>query len=86
MKLDLIHQNNIQIELFSFPNSPARVTQPEACGLRHLALQVKDLDENISYLKSHNIPFEAVRIDEHTGQRFLFFKDPDGLPIELVEV
>ena len=22
MKLDLIHQNNIQIELFSFPNSP----------------------------------------------------------------
>jgi glyoxylase I family protein len=26
-----------------------------------------------------------VRIDEHTGQRFTFFADPDGLPLELYE-
>jgi len=26
-----------------------------------------------------------VRVDECTGKRFVFFADPDGLPIELYE-
>jgi glyoxylase I family protein len=28
---------------------------------------------------------ELVRVDEHTGKRFTFFADPDGLPLELYE-
>ena len=28
---------------------------------------------------------EPVRVDEHTGKRFTFFTDPDGLPLELYE-
>jgi glyoxylase I family protein len=28
---------------------------------------------------------ESVRTDEHTGKRFTFFADPDGLPLELYE-
>ena len=31
---------NAQIELFSFPDPPARTSRPEACGLRHLAFTV----------------------------------------------
>ena len=31
------------------------------------------------------IAVEDVRIDEYTGRRFVFFADPDGLPIELYE-
>jgi glyoxylase I family protein len=27
-----------------------------------------------------------LRVDEYTGQRFVFFADPDGLPLELYEV
>ena len=33
-----------EIELFGMPNPPARVTNPEACGLRHLAFRVADMD------------------------------------------
>ncbi len=36
-KLDLRLPDQTQIELFSFPNAPKRLSYPEACGLRHLA-------------------------------------------------
>lgn len=84
-KLDLQVGENAQIELFSFPQPPARVTSPEACGLRHLAFQVEDLDAAVADLTSKNIPTEPIRLDELTGKRFTFFKDPDGLPLELYE-
>ena len=84
-KLDLKVSETEQIELFSFPNPPARVNNPEACGLRHLAFEVNDIKESISQLAAKGIQFEYIRIDEITGKRFIFFKDPDGLPLELYE-
>ena len=45
------------VELFSFPNPPARPSYPD----------------------------EPIRTDEYTGKQFVFFSDPDGLPIELYE-
>jgi glyoxylase I family protein len=74
-----------QIELFSFPNPPARPSQPEAQGLRHLAFSVAALEPTIEHLQSHNIIVEPIRLDQHTGKRFTFFADPDGLPLELYE-
>lgn len=76
---------NAQIELFSFPNPPARVSRPEACGLRHLAFVVADLDEEVARLAGHGVELEPIRVDEFTGRRFTFFADPDGLPLELYE-
>jgi glyoxylase I family protein len=84
-KLDLALPGGAQLELFSFVDPPARVTRPEACGLRHLALAVGDLDAAIAALVAHGIAVEPIRIDELTACRFTFFADPDGLPIELVE-
>ena len=84
-KLDLLVGSGDHIELFSFPNPPKRLTRPEACGLRHLALEVDNIDESVDYLKSHNIEVENIRIDEITGKRFTFFPDPDGLPLEIYE-
>ena len=43
-KLDLAMPDGSQIELFSFVSPPARTSRPEACGLRHLAFRVRDLD------------------------------------------
>ncbi len=76
---------NAQIELFSFPAPPPRVSRPEACGLRHLSFSVADLDREIGRLEATGVACEPVRIDPHTGQRFTFFADPDGLPLELYE-
>jgi len=85
-KLDLRVVENAQIELFSFPTPPQRVNSPEACGLRHLAFAVEHLDATIANLNAKGIPTEPIRLDELTGKRFTFFKDPDGLPLELYEV
>ncbi len=74
-----------QIELFSFPNPPPRPSRPEACGLRHLAFAVRDLDAEVARLESHGVTCEPVRMDEYTDRRFTFFADPDGLPLELYE-
>lgn len=84
-KLDLAVPGGTQIELFSFPDPPVRPTRPEACGLRHLSLSVDDLDAWAAHLEGVGIAVEDIRVDEYTGQRFVFFPDPDGLPIELYE-
>jgi glyoxylase I family protein len=85
-KLDLAVPGGSQIELFSFPEPPERPSYPEACGLRHLAFSVSDLDHDAAELIERGIPVEPVRVDELTGKRFTFFADPDGLPIELYEI
>lgn len=84
-KLDLALHGQYVLELFSFPNPPARPTQPEACGLRHLAFAVDQLDAVVLQLQAQGISTEPVRVDAYTGKRFTFLQDPDGLPIELYE-
>ena len=84
-KLDLALPDGSQIELFSFPGAPARPSYPEAQGLRHLAFEVDDVQACKSEIESHGVAVEDVRVDEYTGRRFVFFADPDGLPLELYE-
>lgn len=84
-KLDLSVGDVYQIELFSFPDAPNRPSYPEARGLRHLAFEVDDIESAIKELAEKNIIAEPIRIDEITGKKFTFFKDPDELPIELYE-
>lgn len=84
-KADLALNGVYILELFSFPNPPARVSNPEACGLRHIACKVDNINEFIVYLRSKSITVEPIRTDELRGKQFTFFRDPDGLPIELYE-
>ena len=84
-KLDLKVGRKYQLELFSFPNPPQRVSSPEACGLRHLAFEVENVEEVAKRLAAQGIQIETIRVDEHTSKRFTFFHDPDNLPIEIYE-
>ena len=84
-KLDLALPDGGQIELFSFPGAPPRPSWPEACGLRHLCFAVTDIAECVRELEAKGVKVEPVRVDELTGQRYTFFADPDGLPLELYE-
>lgn len=84
-KLDLALNDDYIIELFSFPNPPARPSRPEAQGLRHLAFEVDNVEESIAYLEGKGINTEGVRIDDITGKKFTFFSDPDNLPLEFYE-
>ena len=85
-KLDLAIDDHYCIELFSFHDPPARLSRPEATGLRHLAFAVERLNEVVARLKAHGVVCEPIRTDEFTGRRFTFFTDPDGLPLELYEL
>ena len=85
-KLDLEVGNQYQVELFSFPDPQARLSRPEAAGLRHLAFEVDSIDEAVSHMHTAGVTVEPIRVDEFTGKRFTFFADPDGLPIEFYEV
>lgn len=84
-KLDL-RLGTAQLELFSFPSPPPRPSYPEACGLRHLAFAVTDIDHSVAALTAQGITCEPIRIDPLTQQRFTFFSDPDGTPLELYEI
>ena len=85
-KLDLAIGNEYIIELFSFPSPPPRPSQPESCGLRHLAFKVENVREAKTILEGKGVNVEPVRVDEFTGKEFTFFADPDGLPIEVYEM
>ncbi|GAB3265487.1 VOC family protein [Larkinella harenae] len=84
-KLDLALNGRYVIELFSFPSPPARPSRPEALGLRHLAFAVADVEKAKAALEAAGVAVEPIRVDEHTGRRFTFFSDPDGLPLEFYE-
>ena len=84
-KLDLAIGEHYVIELFSFPNPPARPSRPESCGLRHLAFSVESIEDKRNELISKGLNCEEIRIDEFTDKKFFFTFDPDDLPLEFYE-
>ncbi|MBV2165643.1 MAG: VOC family protein [Kaistella sp.] len=84
-KLDLGIGEHYVIELFSFPNPPARPSRPESCGLRHLAFSVKNVEEKRDELMKKGLVCEDIRVDEFTDRKFFFTQDPDALPLEFYE-
>ncbi|SDX26301.1 SMU1112c/YaeR family gloxylase I-like metalloprotein [Flavobacterium degerlachei] len=85
-KLDLALNGDYIVELFSFPNPSERPSRPEACGLRHLAFEVNDIEKTRDFLVQKDIASEEIRKDEFTSKRFFFIADPDGLPLEFYEI
>ena len=83
-KIDL-RLADCELELFIIKNAPKRPNYPEAAGLRHLAFFVESVDETVKELNMLGIETEPVRVDEVTGKKMTFFKDPDGLPLEIHE-
>jgi glyoxylase I family protein len=73
------------VELFSFPSPPPRLQWPEATGLRHLAFEVPDVPAALRELEALGVEHEGLRVDPHTQKEMAFFRDPDGLPIELYQ-
>ncbi|SUG49321.1 lyase [Salmonella enterica subsp. arizonae] len=54
-KGDLALNGQYVIELFSFPFPPARPSRPEACGLRHLAFSVENVENAVAHLEKHQV-------------------------------
>ena len=83
--LRMLRLGEITLELFIRPDAPRRVNNPEAMGLRHLAFRVEDAEAVAQWLNSRGVETEPIREDLVNGGKFTFFKDPDGLPLEIHE-
>lgn len=81
--LRMLRLGNVVIELFIHPNAPQRITEPEALGLRHLAFRVTDVAEARDWLNRRGIATEPICEDTANGGHYVFFRDPDGQPLEL---
>lgn len=83
-KLDL-RLGDCELEIFGKPEAPVRPSYPEACGLRHLAFHVRNIEKVVEALNQKGIETQDIRVDSYTGKKMTFFSDPDGLPLELHE-
>ena len=83
--LTMLQNGDVVLELFTKSDAPARLTQPEALGLRHLAFHVENVEEAAAWLNARGIETEPIRTDPINGGRMTFFRDPDDLPLELHE-
>ena len=83
--LRMLSLGETTLEVFIRPDAPQRVNNPEAMGLRHLAFRVEDAEAAAQWLHSRVIETEPVREDPYNGGKFTFFRDPDGLALELHE-
>ena len=84
-KIDLKINDTTELELFVVKGRSARVSNPEAYGLRHLAFHVESVADTVGELERKGIECEPIRTDTYTGKSMTFFRDPDGLPIEIHE-
>ena len=75
----------IVLELFISEKHPQRVSNPEAYGLRHLALRTENAEVARENLIAAGYDPEPIRTDTFNDRKLFFVKDPDGLPIELHE-
>lgn len=74
------------IELFGRPGPMGPLPAGQNAGLVHLALTVDDVDAVYARLQAQGVEFHVTpRPGRGQTKRLAFFKDPDGVPVEIVE-
>ena len=82
----LLDGYGMELEIFIDGRHPSRY-DPEPIGLRHFALKVDKIEDEIERLREASdtvIDFGPIMSDWR-GERFVFMKDPDGTVVELHE-
>lgn len=64
-KIDLAINDDTELELFIMKDRPARVTNPEAYGLRHLAFKVVSVVDTVAKLEEN--PFRKPKFPKCAG-------------------
>lgn len=87
-----VEKEGSKIELMGYKNVPKR---PENIQLEmgdnslsindHITFSVDDMEATVDELRKKNVTFDMAPIQLEGGMKLAFFKDPNGLLIELVE-
>lgn len=83
--LTLLRCGDITLEVFENPTAVKMPDGTVSPGLRHLAFRVEDVAKTVRELNALGIETEPVREDKVNGGCLSFFRDPDGLLLELHE-
>ncbi len=75
---------SVRLEIFCSTKTSPR-PEGRLCGLRHLAFGVKNLEKAVAELEEKGIQTDGICVDPMAGGRMTFFRDPDGLELELYE-
>jgi len=85
----LLKLGSVRLELF--PTDPATMAEEKGgeqpVGFKHLALDVPKLEPIVEGLKADGVDCDPIREVSHLipGLRIVFFRDPEGHIIELME-
>jgi glyoxylase I family protein len=85
----MLKLGTVRLELF--PTNPALTMQQKGgeqlIGFKHLAFDVPKLERAMESLRADGIEFDPIIEQDHVvpGMRIVFFRDPEGNIIELME-
>jgi len=93
LRLAILKAGDASVELLEYltPESPIDKPMPQnALGAQHIAFLVDDIEAAVKDLEAKGIEFYSPVnvVDEGllAGWRWVYFSDPDGITLELVEV
>ena len=93
LRLAILKAGDANVELLEYlaPESPIDTPMPQnALGAQHIAFLVDDIESTMRALEAKGIQFYSPVnvVDEGllAGWRWVYFSDPDGITLELVEV
>lgn len=88
LKIAFISLNGLVIELLE-PSDKTAVKKGNAGSVDHIAIEVKNLEDIVSQLKSKGIEFETenpIKMEKlFNGVQVIFFRGPSGERLELFE-
>ena len=87
MKTIFVGKGQVQLELFALKQSSAKSVpelQQDEIGIKHIAFNVTDLDTLIEEFREKGIVFIS-EVRQAGTRRHIFFKDPDGITLQLLE-
>lgn len=80
-------ETNLELIKYYSPQGDAddKISLPNQIGLRHLAMEVENIEEYFEKLKGMNVKFISEVIDNGMGKKLCYFLGPEGIILELAQ-
>lgn len=90
--LKLPHPGDLQLELMEYVSPPGQRVDLRVynVGAVHMCFMVNDIDAACAVLRQRGVQFNSDPVDitggVNKGRRAVYFQDPDGIGLELVQL
>ncbi len=88
----ILESGDVSIELFEYISPPAEVEKPQSVhnpGPGHIAFEVEDIQKEYERMVDLGVRFNTapnlIESGPLSGWKWVYFRDPDGIVLELVE-